>query len=82
MTTAIERRVRSADGTAIASTLVGSGPPLVIVDGRHFVHRFHIDHARAAVAIEQPNRAKPMSQRFDEIWATGESGVPPTVLGL
>jgi pimeloyl-ACP methyl ester carboxylesterase len=33
MTTATEPRVRSADGSRIACTVVGCGPPLVVVDG-------------------------------------------------
>lgn len=56
--------------------------PLLIADGRHFVHRFHIDHPRASVAIEQPALARPLVMRFEQIWATGEPGLTPTVLGL
>jgi hypothetical protein len=56
--------------------------PLVIVDGRHFLHRFHVDQPRAALAISQPILAKPLVARFDEIWATGEPGITGTVLGL
>ncbi len=56
--------------------------PLMIVDGRHFLHRFHVDRARASLGIEQPVAAKPLATRFDEIWATGEPGLSGTVLGL
>ncbi len=56
--------------------------PLVVVDGRHFLHRFHIDQPRASLAIEQPVAAKPLVTRFEEIWATGEPGVAGTTLGL
>jgi hypothetical protein len=56
--------------------------PLVVVDGRHFLHRFHIDQPRASLAIEQPVAAKPLVTRFEEIWATGEPGVVGTTLGL
>lgn len=55
---------------------------LVIVDGRHFLHRFHVDQPRAALAISQPVLAKPLVARFEEIWATGEPGITGTVLGL
>jgi hypothetical protein len=72
-----------------AITVFRSGPearvamdPLVIADGRHFLHRFHIDRPRAAFAIEQPQIARPLVKRFEEIWATGEPGVSATVLGL
>jgi hypothetical protein len=60
----------------------GAMDPLVIVDERHFVHRFHVDHLRAVIAIEQPAGARPLVERFEEIWATGEPGVQGTVLGL
>ncbi|MDQ6620864.1 MAG: hypothetical protein M3Z31_14435 [Pseudomonadota bacterium] len=56
--------------------------PLLIVDDRHFMHRFHYTQPRAAVAIDQPGLAKPLVQRFDEIWATGEPGLTGDVLGL
>jgi hypothetical protein len=56
--------------------------PLVIADGRHFLHRFHIDHPRASLVIDNPQLAGPLVTRFEEIWATGEPGVAGTVLGL
>ncbi len=60
----------------------GASDPLVIVDGRHFLHRFHIEQPRAALAIEEPHLARPLINRFDEIWATGEPGLTGTILGL
>ncbi len=60
----------------------GASDPLIIVDGRHFLHRFHIEQPRAALGIEQPQLAQPLVTRFEEIWATGEPGVTATVLGL
>jgi hypothetical protein len=56
--------------------------PLLIVDGKHYLHRFHFDQPRAALGILQPEQAQPLVARFGEIWATGESGVNATVLGL
>ena len=56
--------------------------PLVIADGRHFLHRFHIDQPRASLAIEHPQLARPLVMRFDQIWATGEPGLSASVLGL
>jgi hypothetical protein len=56
--------------------------PLLIVDGHHYLHRFHFDQPRAALGILQPEQAQPLVARFGEIWATGESGVNATVLGL
>jgi hypothetical protein len=56
--------------------------PLVIADGRHFLHRFHVDQPGASLVIENPQLAGPLVTRFQEIWATGEPGVAGTVLGL
>jgi hypothetical protein len=74
---------------AHAITICRTGPearsamdPLLIADGRHFLHRFHVDQPRAALGIEQPQLARPLVTRFEEIWATGEPGVSATVLGL
>jgi hypothetical protein len=60
----------------------GAMDPLTIVDQRHYLHRFHIDHPRASLAIEQPLAARPLVNRLDEIWASGEPGLGATVLGL
>ena len=56
--------------------------PLLIVDDRHYLHRFHLGQPRAAMGIEQPEQTRPLASRFDEIWATGEPGINATVLGL
>jgi hypothetical protein len=56
--------------------------PLLIVDDTHFVHRYHVDRPGATLSIGDPERAKPLVERFGEIWATGEPGVTGTVLGL
>lgn len=56
--------------------------PLLIADDMHFLHRQHIDRLRATLSIGNPDRAGPLVQRFEEIWATGEAGLSGTVLGL
>jgi hypothetical protein len=56
--------------------------PLLIVDGQHYLHRFHFERPRAALGILQPEQTQPLAARFAEIWATGESGINATVLGL
>jgi hypothetical protein len=60
----------------------GAMDPLVIVDGQHFLHRYHIQQPRATLSIGMPQAARPLVTRFDEIWATGEPGLTATVLGL
>lgn len=77
--------VRHADAMKIYRTGVAAHAamnPLLIVDDTHFVHRHHIDRTGGTLSIGNPERAKPLVERFDEIWATGEPGVTGTVLGL
>lgn len=56
--------------------------PMAIVDGRHLLHRFHIEHPNAELAIEEPLVTRPFAERFEEIWSSGEPGLTATVLGL
>ena len=72
-----------------AITLCKTGPegkaardPLSIVDSRHYLHRFDIEQPRAALGIDQPHAVIPLINRFDEIWATRESTLPGTLLGV
>jgi hypothetical protein len=60
----------------------GAMDPLVIVDGQHYLHRFHVEQPRALLGILEPHPAKSLIHRFDEIWAGGEPGVSGAVLGL
>jgi len=60
----------------------GAMDPMVIVDARHYLHRFHVERARAALGIEQPRAAQVLKLRFDDIWATREGELSGTTLGL
>ena len=53
-----------------------------LVDDTHFLHRFHIAQPRAAFAIDAPDAAKPLIERFDAIRASAEPGLSASVLGL
>ena len=55
---------------------------LVIADGRHCLHRYHVDQPRATLATNAPALVKPLAARFEEIWATGEPALGGSVLGL
>jgi hypothetical protein len=56
--------------------------PLLIVDGIHFLHRFHVAQPRAALAIGDLVAAQPLVTRFDAISESAEPGLTATVLGL
>jgi hypothetical protein len=87
--TACPRMLNLLRNYSHAMTIYRTGPeakvatdPLLIVDDRHYLHRFHIDQARASMGVEQPEQTRPLASRYEEIWATGEPGVNATVLGL
>jgi hypothetical protein len=56
--------------------------PLIIVDGLHFLHRFHIGQPRAALSIGDPEAVVPLVTRFDAISESAEPGLSASVLGL
>ena len=86
---ACPRLLRLLQNFAHAMTILRTGDearvatdPLIIVDGVHYLHRFHFEQPRAALGIQQPEQTQPLASRFEEIWSTGESGAIGTVLGL
>lgn len=56
--------------------------PFLLIDMRHYWHRFHYQHTRAEVGILQIETVQQMRKRFEEIWIASEPGVTATVLGL
>jgi hypothetical protein len=54
----------------------------VIVDGRHVVHRFHLDSVRGELALNAPLKARELRDRYDDILVFTEPGVNATQLGL
>jgi len=81
------RNLQQLHSAAIEIFRTGSGvrgamDPMVIVDGRHYLHRFHVERPRAALGVEQPRATQVLNLRFEEIWATREEELPGTTLGL
>jgi hypothetical protein len=56
--------------------------PFAVVDERHYVHRFHYDGPRGELALEEPQGARGLVQRFEEIWEASVPAVTATTLGL
>jgi hypothetical protein len=56
--------------------------PIALADERDYLHRFHYDHARAVLALNDPQGANELLQRFDEIWEASAPAVSATTLGL
>jgi len=55
---------------------------LVLVDEASYWHRLHHDLSRAVVGYNDGTGARPLQQRFAEIWEASEPAAPATTLGL
>ena len=56
--------------------------PIVLVDDRHYLHRFNYERPRASLGIDDPRGAQALKLRFDDVWAMREEELPGTTLGL
>jgi hypothetical protein len=56
--------------------------PFVLVENRHFLHRFHFDGPRGLLAMHEPNEAKVLQDKFEELWAASDPTISATTLGL
>lgn len=56
--------------------------PFVLVDDRHYVHRFHYDAPKGLLALDDPHGASTLRDRFEELWGASEEAIPATTLGL
>lgn len=54
----------------------------VLADMRHGVRRFHIDHARYALMLDDPAAIQPWQQRFEELWDLSQPCLKITTTGL
>lgn len=54
----------------------------VLADMRHGVRRFHIDHARYALTLDDPAAIRPWQQRFEELWDLSQPCLKTTTTGL
>lgn len=56
--------------------------PFIIADDAHFLHRFHYDHPRAALSLNDKEATLNLIRRFKEILELSEPAAPATTLGL
>lgn len=54
----------------------------VLADGAHYLHRFHVDHARFRYELDNPSAVQPLQERFGQIMETSTLGLSATTLGL
>lgn len=56
--------------------------PITAADDSACVHRFHHEHARASLMLDDADAVRPLVLRFEEIWESSAPAIVPTVLGL
>lgn len=54
----------------------------VLADNRHYVHRFHYDHPKCQLALDDIQGCASFVQRFNELEKASDAALPPTTLGL
>jgi hypothetical protein len=54
----------------------------VLADGVHYLHRFHLDHARFRYGLDDAAAVHPLHERFEQIMETSTQGLSATTLGL
>jgi hypothetical protein len=56
--------------------------PIALADERDSLHRFHYDHTRALLALDDPHNTSGLLQRFEEVWEASVPAATATTLGL
>lgn len=56
--------------------------PMLIADGRHYVHRFHYTQPRGELVLHDPDQTQRLVLHFDELWQASSVAVTATTLGL
>lgn len=54
----------------------------MVADGLHAVVRFHADHPRGKLLLQQEQEIGPWQRRFDELWELSTPALALTTLGL
>lgn len=56
--------------------------PFAVADDSHFVRRFHFDDTRGILAKNDPEGARLLNSRFNEMWGASHPCASATTLGL
>lgn len=66
----------------VGEDALGLFDPFLIVDQRHYWHRFHFEQARGEIGVCQPEYANQLLRRLQEIREVSGPATAVTVLGL
>jgi hypothetical protein len=56
--------------------------PFAVADNAHYVRRYHFDDTRGLLARNDPEEARRLHSRFQEMWASSQPCASATRLGL
>jgi len=70
-------KIHRATGVALQAN-----DPFIIADDAHFWHQLHYQHPRSVLSLDSTIDAKPMLERFEEIWLSSEVAVSASTIGL
>ncbi|MEW6562149.1 MAG: hypothetical protein AB1400_02855 [Pseudomonadota bacterium] len=56
--------------------------PFAVADSLHYVRRFHFDDLRGILAIDDPEEARKLHARFEELWSASHPALSGSPLGL
>lgn len=48
--------------------------PFAVADASAYVRRFHFDHSRGMLALNDPSQARMLKSKFDEMWQASHPG--------
>jgi len=54
----------------------------LLADESHGVRRFHVDHPRSALILDDPDYINPWRQRFEELWELSHPCLTVNITGL
>ena len=63
-------------------SLLNVTEPFAVADNAHYVRRFHFDDTRGLLARNDPEEARRLNSRFNEMWASSHPCISGTTLGL
>jgi len=65
-----------------AKSLLHITAPFSIADKQHYIRRFHFDDPRGIFAQHDPENARVLEMRFQEMWQNSRCAFSTTTLGL
>ena len=80
---ALRRRAAGAiECRLLAPGALRADEGVLLADGAHLVRRFHSDHWRGRISLDDPASVQAIAPRYEALWEAGAPFAAPTTLGL